>query len=92
MDMKTQSSRKIADSPLTGEGQGQMQDLDPNMQFINSEMQNNFDFNSAASSPKGFAVTPVAGSARGMQQMPRSIDQAIPPVSGPFSACTETRS
>lgn len=88
MDMKTQSSRKIADSPLTGEGQGQMQDLDPNMQFINSEMQNNFDFNSAASSPKGFAVTPVAGSARGMQQMPRSIDQAIPPVSGPFSACT----
>ena len=85
MDTETQSSRTIADSPLTGEGPGPMQDLDPNMQFINSELQNNFDFNSAASSPKGFAVTPVAASAMGMKQMPRStIGRAIPPVSNSF--------
>lgn len=85
MDVKPQNPRKMADSPLAGEGQGQMQDLDPNMQYINSEMQNNFDFNSAASSPKGFTVTPAAGPARGMKHMPRStIDQAMPPVNGSF--------
>jgi hypothetical protein len=72
----------LRDTPLAIEGQKHLQDLDVNMQYISSEMQNNFDFNSARNSPKQFPASPIAGSARGFRQMPRAtLEQTVPPVS-----------
>jgi hypothetical protein len=74
--------RILKDSPLSADSNKHLQELDVNMQHLNSEMQNNLDFNSAASSPKGYSATPFAGSARGMRQMPRTtLNQVMPPVS-----------
>ena len=85
---KSQDFGKLRDSPLAADGQKRLHDLDVNIQFINSEMQNNFDFNSAASSPKAFSsAASISGSARGLRQLPRStVDQSIPPVNGPGSS------
>lgn len=71
----------IRDSPISPDGHKRLHDLDVNIQYINSEMQNNFDFKSAASSPKGLSAAPFGSSARDMRQLPRSsLDQVMPPV------------
>ena len=82
VDTRPKDFHKLRESPLAVDGQKRLQELDVNIQYINSEMQNNFDFSSAASSPKAFSSgASFPNSARGLAQLPRStLDQSVPPV------------
>ena len=81
MDVDTKA-RILSDPPHDTGKKRHNPDLDLNLQIINSEMQNNFDFKSAANSPKGFSSNvPLGISAGPNRHAPRSTsDQMIASV------------